>query len=175
MGRVVLPENPPEIREELLEQARSAKGFMPDTEGQALYRAGIGAGREGPMLEIGTYCGKSALYFGAAACRVDQEFFTVDHHRGSEENQPGWEHHDPEVVDEETGLIDTLPFFRRNVRKGNPPTTTTNTGLPRFQSGDCCLSTTCLRIPKRGDGLPLRSINEPLNPVVLRKLTGRVL
>jgi MMP 1-O-methyltransferase len=38
--------------------------------------------------------------------------FAVDHHRGSEENQPGWEHHDPTVVDESVGLIDTLPYFR---------------------------------------------------------------
>lgn len=71
------------------------------------------------MLEVGTYCGKSALYFGAAAREVGQEFFTVDHHRGSVENQPGWEHHDPEVVDEESGLIDTLPFFRRNIREAD--------------------------------------------------------
>ena len=41
--------------------------------------------------------------------------FTVDHHRGSEENQAGWEHHDPEVVDPETGRMDTLPFFRRTI------------------------------------------------------------
>jgi hypothetical protein len=37
---------------------------------------------------------------------------TVDHHRGSEENQPGWEHHDPDVVDPRTGRMDTLPFLR---------------------------------------------------------------
>lgn len=97
--------------------AEDVKGFMPEQEGEALYRAATEAAPQGPMLEIGTYCGKSAIYIGTAAREHEQDFFTVDHHRGSEENQPGWEHHDPEVVDEETGEIDTLPFFRRNIKK----------------------------------------------------------
>ena len=67
------------------------------------------------MLEIGTYCGKSAVYLGAAARTAGTVLFTVDHHRGSEENQAGWEHHDPEVVDAETGKMDTLPFFRSTI------------------------------------------------------------
>ncbi|MEZ5191471.1 MAG: class I SAM-dependent methyltransferase [Nocardioides sp.] len=62
---------------------------------------------DGPVLEIGSYCGKSAVYLGAAARAVGGTVFTVDHHRGSAENQAGWEHHDPTVVDPETGLMDT--------------------------------------------------------------------
>ena len=100
---------------ELLEVARGAKGFMPDDEGLALHDAGVSGGRVGPLLEIGTYCGKSAVYLGAAARAAGTVLFTVDHHRGSEENQAGWEHHDPEVVDPETGKMDTLPFFRRTI------------------------------------------------------------
>jgi predicted O-methyltransferase YrrM len=99
----------------LLEVARRAKGFMPEDEGLALHAAGIDGGRLGPLLEIGTYCGKSAVYLGAAARAAGTVLFTVDHHRGSEENQAGWEHHDPEVVDPETGKMDTLPFFRRTI------------------------------------------------------------
>jgi predicted O-methyltransferase YrrM len=99
----------------LLEVARAAKGFMPDDEGLALHAAGIAGGRVGPLLEIGTYCGKSAVYLGAAARAAGTVCFTVDHHRGSEENQAGWDHHDPEVVDPETGRMDTLPFFRRTI------------------------------------------------------------
>ena len=41
--------------------------------------------------------------------------FTVDHHRGSEENQAGWEHHDERLVDPRTGRMDTLPWFRRTI------------------------------------------------------------
>ena len=100
----------------LLEVAREAKGFMPDYEGLALHAAGVEGGRVGPLLEVGTYCGKSAVYLGAAARAVGTVCFTVDHHHGSEENQAGWEHHDPDVVDPETGRMDTLPFFRRTVR-----------------------------------------------------------
>ena len=66
----------------------------------------------GPLLEVGTYCGKSALYLGDAARNGGQVLFSVDHHRGSEENQEGWEHHDPDVVDA-NGRMDTLPFARQ--------------------------------------------------------------
>ena len=102
---------------QLLEVARAAKGFMPDDEGMALHRAGVTAARSGlgPLLEVGTYCGKSAVYLGAAAREGGTVLFTVDHHRGSEENQAGWEHHDTEVVDPATGRMDTLPFFRRTI------------------------------------------------------------
>jgi predicted O-methyltransferase YrrM len=99
----------------LLEAAREAKGFMPDDEGLALYDAALAAGALGPLLEIGTYCGKSAVYLGAAARDAGTVLFTVDHHRGSEENQAGWEHHDAELVDPRTGRMDTLPFFRRTI------------------------------------------------------------
>jgi predicted O-methyltransferase YrrM len=97
--------------------AKAAKGFMPDDEGWALHEAARAAGTTGlgPLLEVGTYCGKSAVYIGAAAREAGTVLFTVDHHRGSEENQSGWEHHDPEVVDPDTGRMDTLPFFRRTI------------------------------------------------------------
>lgn len=99
----------------LLEAARAAEGFMPDDEGLALHDAGLEGGRVGPLLEIGTYCGKSAVYLGAAARERGTVLFTIDHHRGSEENQAGWEHHDERLVDPRTGRMDTLPWFRRTV------------------------------------------------------------
>ena len=95
--------------------ARAAKGFMPDDEGLALHAAGLAGGATGPLLEIGSYCGKSGVYLGAAARERGTVLFTIDHHHGSEENQAGWEHHDPEVVDPRTGRMDTLPFFRRTI------------------------------------------------------------
>jgi predicted O-methyltransferase YrrM len=101
----------------LLEVARAAKGFMPDDEGLALHAAGRDAASVGPLLEVGSYCGKSAVYLGAAARAGGTVLFSVDHHRGSEENQAGWEHHDPEVVDPATGRMDTLPFFRRTIER----------------------------------------------------------
>jgi len=97
--------------------ADRAKGFMPSDEGLALYEAAAALTADGPLLEVGSYCGKSAIYLGAAAQQAGRVLFAVDHHRGSEENQPGWEHHDPSVVDADTGLIDTLPFFRRTVHQ----------------------------------------------------------
>ena len=88
---------------------------MPSDEGLALYEAAMSLTAPGPLLEVGSYCGKSAVYLGAAARARGRLLFAVDHHRGSEENQPGWEHHDPELVDPELGVMDTLPFFRRTV------------------------------------------------------------
>jgi hypothetical protein len=102
-----------------LELARSLKGFMPDDEGLALHRVGRVAARSGlgPLLEVGTYCGKSAVYLGLAAQEAGATVFSVDHHRGSEENQAGWEHHDPTLVDPATGRMDTLPTARRSLER----------------------------------------------------------
>jgi predicted O-methyltransferase YrrM len=88
---------------------------MPEAEGIALHEAGLDGGRVGPLLEIGSYCGKSAVYLGSAAQACGTVLFTIDHHHGSEENQAGWEHHDTDVVDARTGRMDTLPFFRRTI------------------------------------------------------------
>jgi predicted O-methyltransferase YrrM len=97
--------------------AKAARGFMPPDEGEALYGAALAVPPEveGPIFEIGTYCGKSTIYLGAAARETGRVVFTLDHHRGSEENQAGWEHHEPDLVDPEIGRIDTLPFFRRTM------------------------------------------------------------
>lgn len=102
---------------DLLDHARAAKGFMPEDEGELLHRWARAMLPLGPALEVGTYCGKSAVWLGAAAREVGGLVFTVDHHHGSEENQAGWEHHDTEVVDPDTGRMDTLPFFRRTIER----------------------------------------------------------
>ena len=99
---------------ELERLAAGTPGFMPETEGLALYRSALEAVRRGPMLEVGSYCGKSAIYLGAGARDGAGVLFSVDHHRGSEEHQPGEEHHDASLVDE-SGRIDTLPCFRRTM------------------------------------------------------------
>ena len=98
----------------LLEAGRTAPGFMPDDEGIALYEAGQRAAEMGPLLEIGSYCGKSAIYLGAAARARGQVLYSIDHHRGSEENQPGEEFFDPRFVDDQ-GRVDTLPAFRATI------------------------------------------------------------
>lgn len=95
-----------------------AKGFMPLAEGLALYAAAREAGLLGlPLLEVGSYCGRSTLLLADAARTAGVTAITVDHHRGSEEQQPGWEYHDPSVVDPEIGLMDTLPTFRRTLHQ----------------------------------------------------------
>jgi MMP 1-O-methyltransferase len=95
--------------------AEAARGFMPVDEGLALHDAAASVEVDGPFLEVGSYCGKSAVYLGAAARARGRVLFSVDHHRGSEENQAGWEHHEPDLVDPAIGKMDTLPFFRRTV------------------------------------------------------------
>lgn len=95
--------------------AEEATGFMPADEGLALYEAAADAARVGDLLEIGTYCGKSTIYLAAAAAEHGRVVVTIDHHRGSEEQQPGWEYHDASLVDPEVGLMDTVPTMRRTL------------------------------------------------------------
>ena len=99
-------------------QAIAAKGFMPPDEGDALHAAALAAAAAvpgAPFVEVGSYCGRSTIWLGAAARAAGTVVFAVDHHRGSEENQAGWEHHDPTVVDARIGQMDTLPTFRATV------------------------------------------------------------
>jgi hypothetical protein len=115
---------------ELLALARNTRGFMPDDEGKALFDAALRAGttardasaraggrpaRRPVFVEIGAWCGKSTIYLGAAAESSAGVLFSVDHHHGSEENQEGWEHHEPDLVDASDGRIDTLPSWRRSI------------------------------------------------------------
>lgn len=105
-----------EPKPEILAAFQAAKGFMPVVEGLALYTAATDAAALGlPLLEVGTYCGRSTILLADAARAAGITALTVDHHRGSEEQQPGWEYHDPTVVDPEVGRMDTLPTFRRTL------------------------------------------------------------
>ena len=90
---------------------------MPDDEGLALHAAALDAARLGPIVEIGTWCGKSSIYLAAAARARGTVLFTVDHHRGSEENQPGQLYHDARFDDPAGGGVDTLPHFRRTMTR----------------------------------------------------------
>ena len=113
----------------LLAAAAAAPGFMPPDEGRALYEAARAVPVAGPLLEVGSWLGKSALYLAAAARETGRQVVTVDHHRGSEEHQPGWEYHDPSLVDPVVGRIDTLPHFRRTVAGAGAVTDRTMSAL----------------------------------------------
>ncbi|MER5780891.1 class I SAM-dependent methyltransferase [Streptomyces mobaraensis] len=98
----------------------NSKGFMPLDEGLALHSAAEQAATDLlglPLLEVGTYCGRSTLLLADAAREAGTTVVTVDHHRGSEEQQPGWEYHDTSLVDDAPGVgrMDTLPTFRRTL------------------------------------------------------------
>ena len=95
-----------------LDVAEAVKGFLPKNEAAALYDAAVAVEVDGPLLEVGSYCGKSSVYLGYAAQSIGRVLYALDHHRGSEENQAGWEHHDPELIDKQKGVMDTLPYFR---------------------------------------------------------------
>jgi predicted O-methyltransferase YrrM len=106
----------------LLATARRTRGFMPDDEGLALHDAALRAGGSevagaspATFVEIGAWCGKSTVYLGAAAEATGAVVLSIDHHRGSEENQPGWEFHEPDLVDPGVGRIDTLAHWRRTI------------------------------------------------------------
>lgn len=91
------------------------KGFLDPEEGRKLYEAACSASRQGPCLEIGSYCGKSSLFLGAGCRAGGGVLFSIDHHRGSEEQQPGEAYCDPDLIDAASGRVDTFGFFRRTL------------------------------------------------------------
>ena len=95
------------------------KGFLPEEEGLHLYELAKKASRLGPCLEIGSYCGKSAVYIGTACKENGSILFSIDHHRGSEEHQPGEEYHDEDLFDAENGVMDSFKAFRRTIAKAD--------------------------------------------------------
>ena len=97
----------------------SIKGFLDPEEGEALYRYAKKYSLEGPCLEIGSYCGKSSVYIGSAAKENGQRLYSIDHHKGSEEQQPGEEYFDPDLINSEGDGIDTLPFFLNTIEQSN--------------------------------------------------------
>ena len=95
----------------------TVKGFLDAEEGNALYDAALDAAQLGPCLEVGSYCGKSTIYLGAACQRTGSTLYAVDHHRGSEEHQPGEDYHDPGLFDSQSGQMDSFREFRRNMSR----------------------------------------------------------
>jgi predicted O-methyltransferase YrrM len=122
-------------REQLFALADRTKGFMPQPEGLALFEHGLVAGQHHPggtWLEIGSWCGKSTLYLGAAAEETSCVLYSLDHHHGSEENQAGWEHFDASLVDPVDGRLNTLPTWQRTV--ANAALESTIIGLVGFST-----------------------------------------
>ena len=93
------------------------KGFLAEEEGLKLFELALEACSIGPCLEIGSFCGKSTIYLGVACKVKGRTLFTIDHHRGSEEQQPGQPYFDSDLLDSQTGLIDSLQYFRGTIQK----------------------------------------------------------
>jgi len=88
------------------------KGFLDHAEGMRLHDLALEAAKLGPVLEVGSYCGKSTVYLGMACQQVNSQLYAIDHHRGSEEHQKGEEYHDPDLYDSGVGKMDSFREFR---------------------------------------------------------------
>lgn len=93
----------------------NVKGFLAEEEGCRLHDIALAASKMGPCLEIGSYCGKSAVYIGTACRTNGGTLFSIDHHSGSEDQQPGEMYFDPELYDHDVGRVDTFRTFRRTL------------------------------------------------------------
>lgn len=93
------------------------KGFMDDEEATRLYEIAFMAAENGPVVEIGSYCGKSAYIIGTACQKNGSILYSIDHHHGNEEQQPGEEYFDIEIFDSATTRINTFPFFRDTLKR----------------------------------------------------------
>jgi MMP 1-O-methyltransferase len=96
--------------------ALACKGFLDDAEGLRLYELARAHAPLGPVLEIGSYCGKSSVYLGSGVKAAGGTLICLDHHRGSEEHQRGEQYHDPDLFDGEAERVDTLHELRRTLR-----------------------------------------------------------
>jgi len=103
----------------MIEEFSKIKGFLEQKEGVALYEACKLSFKTGKCAEIGSYCGKSACYIGLACKEVGSKLYSVDHHRGSEEQQYGEEYFDKEIYNFSAKQVNTLPLFLKNIRKFN--------------------------------------------------------
>lgn len=97
--------------------ALECKGFLDDAEGMRLHALALEQASKGPLLEVGSYCGKSSVYLGSGARAAGGSLICVDHHRGSEEHQRGEEYHDPDLFDPDAQRMDSLHELRRNLRR----------------------------------------------------------
>ena len=102
-----------------LQDIYSLKGFMPVHEGTALMKWCSEFCTSNPVLEIGSFCGKSAHLMAYALQGNNQKVFTIDHHLGSEEHQADQEYFDPEIYDENLKVVNTLPIFLKNLESQN--------------------------------------------------------
>jgi predicted O-methyltransferase YrrM len=96
---------------------KQIKGFLSDDEGEALFAQALSVAAVGPVLEIGSYCGKSTVYLGLACQRSDNTLYAIDHHVGSEEHQLGEMFHDPELYDPRAQKMDSFRTFRDTLRR----------------------------------------------------------
>jgi predicted O-methyltransferase YrrM len=93
----------------------NVRGWLRDTEGRELMKRARQVAHKGPCLEIGSYCGKSAIYIGHVCSQKNNVLFAVDHHCGSIENQKKGYGHDPYLYKPEWNSIDSFPEFRKNI------------------------------------------------------------
>ncbi len=101
------------------ELLNSIKGFMDDDEASQLYLTALKASENGPILEIGSYCGKSAYIIGSACKQNNSILFSIDHHKGSQEQQPGEAYFDSELFDSKVSRVNTLPFFQQTISRAS--------------------------------------------------------
>lgn len=97
--------------------ALDCKGFLDDDEGMRLFELGRDHAALGPVVEIGSYCGKSSVYLGSGVREAGGILVCVDHHRGNEEQQPGELYHDPDLYDPSAGRLDSLLTLRKTLRE----------------------------------------------------------
>jgi predicted O-methyltransferase YrrM len=98
--------------------SKDIKGFLARDEAEALFALGRECAPHGPCLEIGSYCGLSTLYLGTGVRESGGVLFSIDHHTGSEEHQPGEEYHDQDLYDPQLGTINSFPALQRTLRLG---------------------------------------------------------
>lgn len=86
--------------------AERTLGWLLPPDGPYLHELALEA--NGPIVEVGSYCGKSTVWLGDAAEQTQTVLISVDWHRGAHDM-----HKQPEVMDGDQ--VDTLPHLRHTL------------------------------------------------------------
>ncbi len=104
-----MPTEPNRSLEAMLELALATPGYFERQELVELARVATAALRNaGPLVELGSYCGRSTVVLAAIVARASRQLISIDHHLGSEEMLPPFPYFDPALVDPYSGRFDSL-------------------------------------------------------------------
>lgn len=87
----------------------NVEGWLRDAEAKLLYKLAQNIPQNGVIVEIGSWQGKSTIWLGKGAEKVNAKVYAIDPHTGDSS----------EIIEQYGGHIDTFDSFLRNIKKSS--------------------------------------------------------